>query len=133
MAAIKGRNTKPEVLLRGAMHRLGFRYRLHAKDLPGKPDLVFPRFKAAVFVEGCYWHRHEGCRYSTTPATNQTFWVRKFAENVARDKRHIDALRDTGWRVARVWECGIREGSEKAATSLADWLRGTECRLDWPW
>ena len=124
MAGIRGRNTKPEMALRRAVHRLGLRYRLHDKGLPGKPDLVFPKFKSVVFVNGCFWHRHEGCRFATTPATRQDFWLRKFEENTARDTRNIDALLAAGWRVKVVWECAIKsEGVEIVAREVVNWLR----------
>ena len=92
MSGIKGKNTRPELALRRALHARGFRYRLHDKRLPGKPDLILPRFRAAIFVHGCFWHRHEGCKYATTPATRPEFWQAKFRENAERDQRNFDAL-----------------------------------------
>ena len=109
MAGIKGWDTKPELIVRRIAHKLGLRFRLHRKDLPGRPDLVFPRRQLAVFVNGCFWHRHEGCRYAYTPKSRISFWTRKFAQNVARDRRNEDALRDLGWRVLVVWECSTRD------------------------
>lgn len=123
MAGIGGKNTRPEVQLRKAMHALGFRYRLHDRKLPGKPDLVFPRHRAAVFVHGCFWHRHEGCRYATMPATRPEFWAAKFEANVARDRRAEMALHEMGWRIATVWECELRKSAEGAARWLSDWLK----------
>lgn len=124
MAGIKGRNTRPELALRSGLHRAGFRFRLHVRELPGRPDVVLPRWRAAVFVHGCFWHRHEGCRYATTPATRPDFWAAKFARNVDRDASDTAALRDAGWRVATVWECSLRKGSLDATiVKLADWLR----------
>ena len=108
MAGIKCRDTKPELVVRRIAHRLGLRFRLHRKDLPGRPDLVFPRRRLAVFVHGCFWHRHDGCRYAYTPKSRVGFWTRKFAENVARDRRNEEALRDLGWRVLVIWECTTR-------------------------
>lgn len=110
MAGIKGTNTRPERELRKALHAGGFRYRLHTKDIPGRPDIAFPKFRALVFVHGCFWHRHQGCRYTTTPATRTEFWQQKFATNVARDQRVHDHLIEAGWRVATVWDvlCGNR-------------------------
>jgi len=105
MAGIKGKDTTPERLVRSHLHRAGLRFRLQAGDLPGRPDLVLPRWNAVIFVHGCYWHRHPGCRYATTPATNVHFWKNKFDANVARDTRNIAALRVAGWRVFVVWEC----------------------------
>ncbi len=108
MAGIQGKNTKPELLVRKYLHSLGLRFRLHAKELPGKPDLVFPKYKAAVFVHGCFWHRHAGCKYATTPNSREQFWTNKLSENVARDSYQIAALKGLGWRVFVVWECELR-------------------------
>lgn len=105
MARIKGKSTKPELIVRRTAHRLGYRFRLHRKDLPGSPDLVFPRLRLAVFVNGCFWHRHQNCRYAYTPKTNVEFWARKFQNNILRDTRAKKQLEDMGWRVAIVWEC----------------------------
>lgn len=124
MAGIRGRDTKPEIELRRALHALGIRYRLHDKRLPGKPDLVFPRFRAAVFVHGCFWHRHEGCRFTTTPATRPDFWNAKFGANVERDCRNVEALLAYGWRTGIVWECAIKTwGGNAVAKEVRDWLR----------
>ena len=124
MAGIKGRNTKPELVLRKALHARGFRYRLHAKNVAGRPDLVLPRYRAVVFVHGCFWHRHEGCRYAATPATRPEFWQAKFSANVARDIAVRDSLLESGWRVATVWECALRkpEQVEAVAKLLSNWL-----------
>ena len=111
MSAIRSGNTKPEMMLRKMLHARGFRYRLHDSKLPGKPDLVFPRYHAVLFVHGCFWHRHEGCKYATTPASNAEFWQDKFEKNVARDRRAIDALLAAGWRVGVVWECLFKDGN----------------------
>ena len=108
MAGIKGRDTKPELVVRRIAHKLGLRFRLHRKDLPGRPDLVFPRRRLVIFVHGCFWHRHDGCRYAYTPKSRIGFWTRKFAENVARDRRNEEALRELGWRVLVIWECTTR-------------------------
>ena len=108
MRRIKGRNTRPELTLRRHLHRAGLRYRLHAADLPGRPDIVFPTRKAVIFVHGCFWHRHEGCHWCSTPASNAAFWKAKFERNIARDTEVRDALHAAGWRVAVVWECGLR-------------------------
>ena len=105
MAGIRGRNTEPELLVRRLAHKLGFRFRLHRKDLPGSPDLVFSRHRVAVFVHGCFWHRHRGCRYAYTPKSRVVFWKGKFAQNTARDRRAEEALRNLGWRVLVIWEC----------------------------
>lgn len=108
MSGIRGRDTKPEKLVRSFLHRTGLRFRLHA-SLPGKPDLVFPKHRAVVFVHGCFWHRHAGCRYATTPSSNAEFWQAKFDANVARDSRVARQLRKEGWRVFVVWSCRITE------------------------
>ncbi len=109
MAAIKARDTKPEMAVRRFLHRSGLRYRLHRKDLPGKPDLVFPLYKAVVFVHGCFWHRHKGCSNSVMPKSNREFWREKLGSNVERDRRNVAALTEAGWRVFIVWECEISE------------------------
>jgi DNA mismatch endonuclease (patch repair protein) len=110
MSGIQGKNTKPELLVRKYLHGKGLRFRLHAKELPGKPDLVFPKYKAVVFVHGCFWHRHSGCKYATTPSSREHFWANKLSENVARDSYQIATLVGLGWRVFVVWECELREG-----------------------
>jgi len=107
MARIGGRNTKPEVTLRKALFRLGFRYRLHPRDISGRPDMVFPRWRAVVFVHGCFWHGHD-CHLFRWPKGNAEFWQAKIAGNVERDRRTLDALVAQGWRVLTVWECAMR-------------------------
>ena len=109
MAGIKGKDTKPEMVLRRALHARGFRYRLHGKGVPGRPDMILAKHRAVIFVHGCFWHRHEGCRYATTPATRPEFWAEKFAANVRRDRTVRDALVANGWRVATIWECALRK------------------------
>lgn len=109
MSGIKGANTKPERLVRSFLHRHGLRFRLHGKGLPGRPDLVLPKYRAAVFVHGCFWHRHPGCKYAYNPKSNSAFWQSKFAENVRRDERKEDELRRADWRVFVVWECETRD------------------------
>jgi DNA mismatch endonuclease (patch repair protein) len=123
MAGIRGRNTKPEVQLRSALHRLGVRFRVHDRRLIGRPDIVLPKYRAVVQVHGCFWHRHERCRFATTPSSNHAFWDEKFKANVARDQRSEAALRKLGWRIAIVWECAIRErGAEAIAGETLNWL-----------
>lgn len=107
MAGIRGRDTTPERIVRSHLHRAGLRFGLHDSRLSGRPDIVLPKWGAVVFVHGCYWHRHRGCRFATTPSTRVEFWNRKFAENVARDRRNVRALRRGGWRVFVVWECSL--------------------------
>lgn len=124
MAGIKGKNTKPELVLRRALHAQGLRFRLHSTKITGAPDIVLPKYKAAVFVHGCFWHRHFRCRYATTPSTRPEFWQAKFAANVARDEAVKRGLLDIGWRVATVWECALRKQNliEEAARQLTEWL-----------
>ena len=122
MSRIKARHTEPEIAVRRIAHGLGLRFRLHRKDLPGCPDLVFPRFRAAVFVHGCFWHRHAGCRYAYTPKTRVAFWTEKFSRNVARDRRAAEALRTRGWRVLVIWECEAGSGPTVEGL-LLDFLR----------
>ncbi|WP_307686436.1 very short patch repair endonuclease [Variovorax boronicumulans] len=129
MASIRGKNTWPERALRSALFASGFRYRLHVRGLPGSPDLVFAKYKAALFVHGCFWHRHEGCRYTTVPKANGDFWMKKFADNVARDEKHVGLLRDRGWRVAIVWECALKRSVEDVTKSVGAWLQGSEPEL----
>ncbi len=122
MAAIKGRNTKPELAVRRMVHAMGYRFRLHRKDLPGKPDLVFPRLGKVIFVHGCFWHMHT-CRYGKVkPKTNAAFWQAKREGNRARDRRHVRDLRREGWEVLTVWECQLRD-PEKLERKLRTFLR----------
>lgn len=130
MRSVPQRDTAPEVRLRHALHRLGFRYRLHGAHLPGRPDLIFPKYEAAVFVHGCYWHAH-GCRYSTRPATRAEFWESKFRANKARDARVVSELLAMGWRVLLVWECAMKPAREEVlqqvAAAVSSWLDQTDC------
>ena len=105
MSRIPGKNTKPEIAVRKAAHQLGYRFRLHRRDLPGSPDLVFPGRRIALFVHGCFWHRHQHCRYAYTPKSNIEFWQTKFKNNMDRDSRAQGELELLGWRTAVVWEC----------------------------
>lgn len=105
MAKIRSKDTGPEMTVRRSAHALGYRYRLHAKDLPGKPDLVFRSRRSVIFVHGCFWHRHEGCRDCSEPRSRQEYWTPKFAATVARDSRAVEALTAAGWRVLTIWEC----------------------------
>lgn len=126
MAGIRARDTRPERILRSSLHRRGVRYRLHVGKLPGKPDLVLPRFRAAIFVHGCFWHRHANCRYASTPATRPEYWRAKFAGNVARDIRNHAALLALGWRVAVVWECSLKGDRDTVADAVCNWLKGDD-------
>lgn len=132
MARIRGKDTKPELALRRALHALGFRYRLHVKGLPGKPDIVMPKYNAVIFVHGCFWHRHRGCRHATTPLTRQDFWTAKFDNNVARDIVVRSALAKAGWRVATVWECALRTkaGITEARDIITNWLIDTCAEIE---
>src|SRR3546814_11416036 len=114
MSRIRSSNTSPELALRRALHALGFRFRLHRKDLPGKPDIVLPRYRTVVFVHGCFWHRHAGCKVATTPKSNTGFWIEKFDRNVARDSRSRELLETQGWNVIIVWECELGYGRKAA-------------------
>jgi DNA mismatch endonuclease (patch repair protein) len=121
MAAIRSRNTKPEVRVRRVLHGMGFRFRLHRKDLPGRPDIVLPKFRTAIFVHGCFWHCHR-CKYgSVVPATRAEFWAAKRGGNVARDRRNRAALGRLGWRVVVVWECEVR--TEAAAQAVVQKMK----------
>lgn len=122
MASIRGRDTKPEMLVRRHLHSLGFRYRLSPRDFPGRPDLVLPRYRAVVFVHGCFWHGHNGCRYATVPATRTEFWTAKISANKNRDIASEQKLRALGWRIAVVWECALRLNQNEALKSVADFV-----------
>lgn len=126
MAAIKGGNTKPELQIRRGLHAAGLRYRLHAKDLPGKPDLVFPKHRAVIFVNGCFWHHHD-CHLFKWPATREAFWRRKIERNVENDATVLASLRASGWRTAIVWECALKGRTRmklpEAIQALAAWVR----------
>jgi DNA mismatch endonuclease (patch repair protein) len=109
MSRIKGRNTKPELAVRSLLHRLGYRFRLHKADLPGKPDIVLSRYKTVIFVHGCFWHRHKDCRFAYTPKSRTEFWLKKLESNVIRDIQVKSDLDILGWRVITVWECELRD------------------------
>ena len=115
MSGIRGKDTKPELLVRRYLHSAGLRYRLHSKNLPGRPDLVLTQFKTVIQVHGCFWHRHRGCRFAYTPSSNLAFWRAKFVENTARDKRNNRKLSGLGWRVLTIWECEASKPPKLAA------------------
>ena len=119
MSGIKGKNTSPEVLIRKVLHARGFRFRIHVSELPGKPDLVFPKYGAVIFVHGCFWHGHD-CRYFKVPQTRTHFWLEKIGKNKARDDQHLVALRLSGWRVLVIWECAIRAMKKQKSALLVD-------------
>ena len=116
MRRVRGKDTSPERAVRRAAHSLGYRFRLHRRSLPGTPDLTFPRLRKVIFVHGCFWHRHPGCRRTTTPKTRATYWREKFDQNVARDRRNAVALEALGWEVLVVWECETLDGTGLLAT-----------------
>lgn len=105
MSRIRGKDTKPEIRVRSLLHRMGFRFRLHRRDLPGKPDIVLPAYRTVIFVHGCFWHRHPGCRFAYTPKSRVDFWQTKFRRNVERHQEVTAALEELGWRVVVIWEC----------------------------
>ncbi|MFH2064677.1 MAG: very short patch repair endonuclease [Pseudomonadota bacterium] len=108
MSRISGKNTKPELIVRSLLHNLGYRFRLHRIDLPGKPDITLPKYKKVIFVHGCFWHGHKGCKRSRRPTTNEKFWNKKLAGNMERDKRYYRDLRAMGWQILIVWECDTK-------------------------
>lgn len=108
MSRIKGKNTKPEMLVRRFLHANGFRYKLHDKTLPGKPDIVLPKYKTVIFIHGCFWHGHEGCKYYVVPKTRTEWWLNKINGNVANDKKAFKALNEAGWKIIELWECDLK-------------------------
>lgn len=129
MARVKSKNTKPELAIRSALHRLGYRFRIHKKELPGCPDLVFPKYHAVVFVNGCFWHGHS-CSLFKWPKSRPDFWRKKITQNRKRDRSNSNKLLATGWRVCTVWECSVKKGSQADFTlvidNLVQWLLGSE-------
>jgi DNA mismatch endonuclease (patch repair protein) len=129
MSGIRGKDTKPEMVLRRALHARGFRYRLHDRHLPGRPDLVFPRFRAAIFVNGCFWHGHD-CHLFRLPATRPEFWEAKIASNRLRDAQAESELLQSGWRVLKVWECALKGRTSRPPEWIIDtvsaWIAGRE-------
>lgn len=131
MSAIRGKNTSPEIAVRRYLHARGFRFRLHRKDLPGKPDIVLPKHHLAIFVHGCFWHRHPGCFYSTLPSSRRAFWEEKFQRNVERDERNKQALIESGWRTMIIWECGIKCCMDDIH-AVCDLILSDELFSEWP-
>ena len=121
MARVRSADTSPELAVRKLLHRLGYRFRLHRRDLPGTPDICFPGRRKAIFVHGCFWHRHEGCRRTTTPRTRRSFWTEKFRDNVVRDRGNLNDLAALGWSVLVIWECETAD-PETLASRLAGFL-----------
>ena len=118
MSAIKSKNTKPEIAVRKVLHSMGYRFRLHSKDLPGSPDIVLPKYKTVIFVHGCFWHRHENCKYASTPKTRKEFWENKFKSNVKRDNLNQANLSLKGWKIIILWECQVKEDMKKRIREL---------------
>lgn len=108
MAKIRGKDTLPEIAVRSLLHRAGYRFRIHVANLPGRPDIVLPKHRTIVFIHGCFWHRHKGCKAATSPKSHRKFWAEKFRRNVANDRKHERQLRRMGWKVVTLWECQIR-------------------------
>ncbi|RSN81530.1 DNA mismatch endonuclease Vsr [Acinetobacter baumannii] len=133
MANIKGKNTKPELLIRSLLHAQGFRFRIHRKDLPGKPDIVLPKYKAIIFIHGCFWHGHENCRLFKLPASRTEFWEAKICKNQKNDLAAKELLLKDGWRICTIWECAIRK-SKKDPLALMDiltkWLLSKESLVE---
>lgn len=121
MSRIRGKNTKPEMKVRSLLHRIGYRFRLHGRDLPGRPDIVLPKYGSVIFVHGCFWHRHSGCRYAYTPKSRVGFWQEKFDSNVERDRRAQRELKKLGWKTLTVWECEVAD-EEQLAKRLKKFL-----------
>ena len=132
MSGIRGKNTKPEILIRRALHAGGFRFRLHRKDLPGSPDIVLPKYRAVILINGCFWHGHQ-CRLFKWPKTRPEFWRNKIEGNIRRDQQKLSELKRLGWRVCLLWECEIKGANEerldRVIESISKWLKGEESSL----
>ena len=120
MSQIKGKNTKPEIIVRSFLHKKGFRFRLHVKDLPGKPDIVLKKYMTAIFVDGCYWHRHQGCKLAYNPKSRKDFWQSKFEANIRRDRDVNRMYKSIPWTLIRIWQCEV---NNKNLTELAKKLK----------
>lgn len=125
MSGIQGKNTRPEIIVRKFLHACGYRFRLHRKDLPGRPDIVLPRFKTCIFIHGCFWHHHKDCKYASLPKTRADFWAEKLQGNVERDRRAQEALIDAGWRVLTIWECELKK-PDAAFAELISYLEAVD-------
>jgi DNA mismatch endonuclease (patch repair protein) len=126
MSGIRSKNTKPEHVVRKALFAAGFRFRLHRRDLPGVPDILLPGSRVAIFVHGCFWHRHRKCLYAKIPATRSDFWRAKLESNESRDRKNIEALLASGWRVLVIWECATRQNATGLPKALDAWIQGSE-------
>jgi DNA mismatch endonuclease (patch repair protein) len=122
MSRIRGKNTKPETILRSHLFRNGFRFRLHRSDLPGKPDIVLPKYKAVIFVHGCFWHYHQDCKEGRIPSSNSSFWKAKLGGNIKRDKKNLDLLQRKGWKTIVVWECEIEKDLDHISNKVIKML-----------
>ena len=120
MSGIRGKDTKPEVMIRKLLHSRGFRFRLHRKDLPGRPDIVLPRYRVAIFVQGCFWHGHENCHLFRLPSSRTEFWNEKIGGNKSRDEKNIGLLHDAGWRTLQIWECALKGKSGYTCEELGE-------------
>lgn len=125
MRRVRARDTSPEMRVRSLIHRMGYRFRLHRADLPGTPDIVLPRYRLALFVNGCFWHRHAGCKRASTPATRLDYWLPKFQRTLDRDQRNHEALKNAGWSVATIWECETHD-EESLRGTLGRAISGAE-------
>jgi len=129
MSRVRGKDTKPERVVRSALHRAGYRFRLHRADLPGKPDIVLPKYQAVIFVNGCFWHQHPGCRKATIPEHNKDFWQRKLERTVQRDQRNRVKLKRLGLKVITLWECQIQESIDNSMDQIKKCLEQTHSTL----
>ncbi|MEF3082714.1 very short patch repair endonuclease [Luteimonas sp. SMYT11W] len=130
MAGIRGKNTKPELTIRRWLHADGFRFRLFRRDLPGRPDIVLPRWNVVVFAHGCFWHGHQGCSYFRLPKTRPEFWESKIRRNAERDHEAIGRLEEAGWRIAVIWECALRKEPEVTLRRLSSFIRSAQQKLE---
>ena len=131
MSRIRAKDTRPEIIVRSFLHRRGFRFRKHSERVPGKPDLILPKYSVVIFVHGCFWHQHEGCRYSVIPKSNREYWDKKLLRNQQRDQINIDEALKKNWRVLIIWECGLKDEPE-ALDFLPAWIMGSEDYREWP-
>ncbi len=122
MSRIRGENTTPEIVVRSSLHRMGYRFRLHVKKLPGRPDIVLPKYNTVVFVHGCFWHHHHGCRYAYMPKSRKTFWKDKFNKNILRDRQVNKALRTLKWNILTIWECET-ENTSKLVAKITSYMK----------
>ncbi len=123
MSRIRSKDTKPEMIVRSLLHRMGYRFRLHVKTLPAKPDIVLPKYKTIIFIHGCFWHKHSDCKEATTPKSNTAFWQTKLAKNVERDRKKKEKLKRLGWDIIVIWECEIKKSLDRVAATIANRLK----------